>query len=292
MLLARIVLTLASLDICSSGISMPQDEQEIRIWREFVSALKEGRLTEEEMRPYMELGQMFPPAALLKFLSIMKEKATWSEWEAVPEIHRLDDLVHYLIPLTFDGRKNTFCFTFLLHGNGWYFRHLESITIRLDKIGALPVSKFPDVTEDQKVWIREERRMQAQTDLFNFLAKEKGKDFAFNWFRDGAGYFVEAKTWVPFVPPKRAFILYPCWEQNNLQGNNIILDKLQDNEAVVKLEPVYLKLYGQTSIQQKISFDDYRKMFEKQWQDRALAAGWELTITYDGMQCVFRFKIP
>jgi hypothetical protein len=162
----------------------------------------------------------------------------------------------------------------------------------LDKIGALPVSKFPDVTEDQKVWIREERRMQAQTDLFNFLAKEKSKDFAFNWFRDGAGYFMEAKTWVPFVPPKRAFILYLCWEQSNLQGNSIILEKLQDNEAVVKLEPVYLKLHGQTSIQQKISFDDYRKMFETQWQDRALAAGWGLTITYDGTRCVFHFKSP
>jgi len=77
-------------------------------------------------------------------------------------------------------------------GEQWYFRPMESITIRLDKIGTLPASKFPDVTEDQKVWIREERRMQAQTDLFNLLAKEKGKDYAFNWFRDGAGYFMEA----------------------------------------------------------------------------------------------------
>jgi len=44
---------------------------------------------------------------------------------------------------------------------------MESITIRLDKIASLPVSRFPEVTADQKVWIREERRVQAQTELFN-----------------------------------------------------------------------------------------------------------------------------
>jgi hypothetical protein len=44
------------------------------------------------------------------------------------------------------------------------------------------------------------------------------------------------------------------------------------------LEPIYLKLYHQTSIQQKIGFDDYWKMFEIQWQERAVAAGWILDI--------------
>jgi hypothetical protein len=145
------------------------------------------------------------------------------------------------------------------------------------------------VADDQKVWIREERRMHAQTDLFNFLVKEKGKEFAFDWFRDGAGYFLEAKTWVPFLPPRKAFILYICWEQSNLQGNSVTLQKLEDNEAVVTLEPVYLKLYDQTSIQQKISREDYWKMFESQWQDRASKAGWSLTIDYDGTKCTFRF---
>jgi hypothetical protein len=285
-----IAVMVASFACWSFGFASVQDQQNIRVWRQFVSALKEGRMTEDKIRPYEELRELAPASALAKYLAIMKEKATWKEWDAAPEIHQLDDTVHYLIPLTFDGRKNTFCFTFLLQGDQWYFRHMESITIRLDKIGTLPASKFPDVTEDQKVWIREERRMQAQTDLFNLLAKEKGKDYAFTWFRDGAGYFLEAKTWVPFVPPKRAFILYLCWEQSNLQGNSVTLEKLDDKEALVKLDPVYLKLYGQTSIQQKIGFDDYRKMFETQWQDRALNAGWNLNIEYGNTQCTFRFN--
>ncbi len=265
-------------------------DREIGAWRQFVSDLKEGRLTEDRMRPYEELRQLAPPAMMMKFLTMMKDKATWKEWEAAPEVHSIGNTIHYLIPLTFDGTKKTFCFTFLLEGSRWYFRHMESITIRLDKIGALPTSRFPDVSDQQKIRIREERRMQAQTDLFNLLSKEKGKEFALGWFRDGAGYFLEAKTWVPFVTPRKAFILYLCWEQSNLQGNDVTLQKLDDNEALVTLEPVYLKLYGQTSIQQNIGFDDYRRMFETVWHNRADAAGWNLAIEYTGTRCTFNFK--
>lgn len=263
---------------------------EIRVWTQFVSALKEGRLTEDRIRPYDELRQIAPAGLMLKFLGIMKDKATWNEWETAPEIHRLGDTVHYLVPLTFDGHKGLFCFTFLLQDDGqWFFRHMESITVRLDRIGALPTSKFPDVSEGQKAWMREERKQQAQVDLFNWMLRERGRDFALKWFQDGAGYFLEAKTWVPFVPPTMAFILYLCWEQSNLLGNPVTLEKLNEAEAVVRLEPIYLKLHAQTSIGQKIDGEDYRAIFEAQWQDRALSAGWNLNINYAGLQCIFRF---
>ena len=48
---------MASCIFCSSTFSVTKDQQEIRAWREFVSALKEGRLTEENIRPYEELRQ-------------------------------------------------------------------------------------------------------------------------------------------------------------------------------------------------------------------------------------------
>ena len=281
---------LASILFCPFDSSVAQDQEPIAVWRQFVSALRTGGLAEDKIRLYPEVQEVIPPAAMLKILSGMKEKANWDEWQAIPEIHRLGTTIHYLIPLTFDNRKDTYCFTFVLEGGQWYFRHLESITIRLDQIGTLPVSKFPDVSEQQKAWMRQERHMQAQTDLFNFLSKEKGKEFAFDWFRDGPGYFVEAKTWVPFVPPQRAFILYLCWEQSNLQGNRVTLQKLDDNEALLTLEATYQKLYDQTSIQQKIDYADYRKMFEVQWQDRATAAGWNLELTCNKTECTFHFR--
>ena len=81
------------------------------------------------------------------FLKIMREKADWQEFESESEVHNVGKQVHYLIPLTFDGGQATYCFSFLVEDDNWYFQHLEAITIRLDKIGSLPTSKFPDLAE-------------------------------------------------------------------------------------------------------------------------------------------------
>jgi len=94
--------------------------------------------------------------------------------------------------------------------------------------------KAAGIEEGQKAWDREEWRVSKQVSLFNFLSEEKGKDFAFNWFRDGRGYFSASQVRVPFVTPKKAFILYLCWEQANLRGNNVTLEKLNDDEAFVR----------------------------------------------------------
>ncbi|MCI0691655.1 hypothetical protein L0337_06555 [candidate division KSB1 bacterium] len=155
----------------------------------------------------------------------MREKASWEEWEASPEIYRVNNQVHFLISLSFDNQKGMFCFSFLSEGKNWYFQHLETITIRLDEISSLPTSKFPDLPEEQKAWMREEIRVSHQVRLFNLLAKEQGREFAFNWFKDGAGYSLAARTWVPFFPTAKAFILYLCWEQSNLLGNKVTLEK-------------------------------------------------------------------
>jgi hypothetical protein len=175
----------------------------------------------------------------------------------------------------------------LTEGGKWYFRHLESITVRLDKIGPPPVSTFPDIPEAQKAWMRDEILVHEQVQLFNMLAKEKGREFAFDWFKDGAGYFMAARTWVPFVPVSRAFILYLCWEQANLRGNRVTLEKLDDREATITLEPHYLRFYSQTDLGRQISAEDYRRLFETIWQDRAENADWKLQITYKGNTCVF-----
>lgn len=42
--------------------------------------------------------------------------------------------------------------------------------------------------------MREEIAMTERVRVFNLLAKEKGKPFAFEWFRDGAAYFLAART--------------------------------------------------------------------------------------------------
>jgi hypothetical protein len=223
----------------------------------------------------------------------LRQKATWSEWEVGPEVYLVGDKTHSVLPLTFDGNRRTWSFTFLNAEGTWYLQHFESILIRLDQVSNQPTDRFPDIEESQKAHIREENAASDQVRLFTFLAQEKGKQFAFDWFKDGAGYLMQAKTWVPLLPERKAFILYMCWEQANLRGNPVRLEKLTETEAVVWMQPKFLKLYEETGhLRLRISRADYRQMFQTIWQDRADQAGWKLQPNCTDTECVFRFTVP
>ncbi|MBP1770183.1 MAG: hypothetical protein H6P96_801 [Candidatus Aminicenantes bacterium] len=290
-----ITLFLIALGAVSAGPALPRPAvDDLDVWKEFVAAMKTGGLPSEKVRPYYEELR----APILGWLKEMSQKAVWAEWDKRPEVHRVGEHVHFLIPLTFDGRTASYCLTFLVEDGAWYFRHLEAINIRLDKTGPLPASTFPDVDEATKAHIREEARWSREVRVFNELAALKGKTYAFDFFKDGNGYFLAAKTWVPFVEPRKAFILYACWEQANLRGNAVTLEALDDAAAVVRMSTYFFGLYKASAhLRQQIPFEDYARIFETIWKDRARAAGWALEIEYKNegfraSECVLRFKRP
>ena len=88
-----------------------------------------------------------------------------------------------------------------MEGDQWYFQHLESISIRLDKIGPFPVTDFPDLSDERKAWMRDEIQTTKDVKLFGYLSREKGKEFARDWFKDGAGYALAAELAVPSSLP-------------------------------------------------------------------------------------------
>jgi len=281
-MLMIISVTMFISSICN--IAFAQDD--LKIWNEFVEAVKNDQITPDKIRTYNNL----PNDMLLQWSKMFKEGKLWEQIQGTPEVYKVGKHIHYIVTFAKDDWKSTFCHTFLVEDGKWYFRHLENITIRLDKIPVPPTSKFPDLPEEKKAWQRQEIYWTEQVRLFNFLSKEKGKDSAFNWFKDGEGYLMAAKTWVPFYPPEKAFILYSCWEQANLRGNKVTLEKFDSNEVVVRMEPIYLQLYKQTGhLKTQISFEDYRRIFETIWQDRATKAGWNLDITYKDDECLFNF---
>jgi len=256
------------------------------VWQEFVAVLRAADFPPERVKPYREELR----APMVGVLNTIRHKADWNEWLAQPETLRDGQQVHYLLPLTFDGRTATYCFSFVIEDGRWYFEHLESITIRMDRLGQLPVDSFPDLPERQKAWIREEWQVSKDVQLFNTLSAEKGAAAALDWFKDGVGYALTAGAWIPYVSPERAFILYLCWEQAHLRGSGVVLERLDDTSAVVRLRPLYLQLYEQTThLKQQIPQDAYRTLFESVWRDRATAAGWNLDIACQGVDCVFHF---
>ena len=275
------------------GMHMGYGQDNLAMWRDFVAAVKDGKMTAANVRPY----EGIPKDVLLKQLADFKgyhdKYNSWKEWES-PEVFPVGNQVNYIVTFTWGGQtKSDFCFTLLREGGRWYYRHVENIFIRLDRVNKFPATDFPDLPPETKAWQREENYWSQMVYFHNVLSKEKGRDYLANLLRDGAGYYLGAKTWVPFVPPERAFILYLCWEQSRLRGNAVTLETLTDREAVVRIKPQFFALYKRTGhLRGQIPFEDYRRIFETIWQDRAAAAGWKLEIKYEDtecLSCVFRF---
>jgi hypothetical protein len=272
---------------------MAAAQEPSRIWSEFVAKLKSGTLTAADIR-----AEYTTPEQQLVWLKQLKEasdtRKSWADWEAKPEVFRVGDHVQ-IVARVHDGTRNlTLCFTFLIEERRWYYSHMENIFIRLDQIGPPPVSLFPDIAEETKAWMREETYWSTFIGgVYAPLVKEKGADYVFNLLKDGPGYFVAAKTWVPFVPPRRAFILWLCWDQSRLRGHAVSLEKLDADEAIVKLKPLYFQIYKSAShLKTIISLPEYRRLFETIWKDRAQAAGWKVSFAYEDpycLGCVLRF---
>jgi hypothetical protein len=265
---------------------------DLTIWWDFMRDLQSGGMADSSRyRPYAPVQR----ASLMAALEGMRPLLVWDSCTTAPEVFRVGDQVHFVAPLVFrkDGAtgRGTFCFTFLTRDGRWYFQHLESIFLRLDQVGPPPVSVFPDLPEERKAWMRDEIQTSADIAHYVVVAREKGAEAARDWFRDGAGYALAARTWVPFVPPERAFILYVCWEQANLRGQPVTLEALDDASARVRLTARFLELYRRTThLRTEIDAVDYRALFESIWRDRATHGGWEIAFEYEGDDCVLRFS--
>jgi len=283
---ATILIVVCFLILCTSNFARSQDE--LKIWKEFVTLLKDSKITQEHIRPphYLTIESQ------LQMLNSFRKNADWKEWNVEPAVIRYDNLVTFIVTLKQKTNiPSQFSFNFILEEGKWYYRFLEGVFLRLDKITSLPTSEFPDLPEGRKAYMRQEFYWGKMIWLYNTLSKEKGKDYALSIFLDGAGYYLAAQVWIPFYPPWRAFILYLCWEQANLRHNKVTLEKLEENEAIVKFDGLhYFALYARAShLKQQISLEDYIKIFEAIWQDRAKNAGWNLKIEGKGKQVIFYF---
>jgi hypothetical protein len=288
----RSALLVVATTMIVAGVCADRDQpDDLQIWQSFREALRSGRMADpERYRPLRP--ELLQP--MMGFLEELRKTVKWEDGGPKPEVFHVGNQVHYIVPLTLQSgdstSTSTFCFTLVLEGGQWYFEHLENIFIRLDKIGEPPVSSFPDLPEERKAWMRDEFQTNKDVLLFAYLTGEKGKEFALNWLKDGPGYVIQAQTWVPFVSLHRAFILYLCWDLSNQRREPVVLEKLSDEEARVRFTPRAFALYDQMAqLKQEINIDDYRRLFETVWLDRAQSAGWDLHISYEKGECVFRF---
>jgi hypothetical protein len=275
-------------------LAQPGGPDDRAIWKEFVAALKADTLTVAQIRPLYGTDKPLLLGWLKDLMKATRDNGALSDWDA-PEIIPVENLVHFVVKLRIGpGTTTERSLSFIKEGGRWYFGHMENIMIRLDRIPPPPTSEFPSLPEETMTWQRNEILWSDLVRIYLTTAKKNGKDFALNLFRTGDGYFVGAKSWVPFVPPARAFILYLCWAESRLYGNLVTLEKLTDEEAVVGMQTHFFFLYKRSShMRQWLPFEEYRTIFETIWQDRAANAGWKLDIEYKDPEClqvVFHFR--
>ncbi|MBE0557080.1 MAG: hypothetical protein IH628_07585, partial [Proteobacteria bacterium] len=91
------ILLRASLMV-SMAFSVASAQDDLRVWREFVSLVRSGTMTVDRIRPHQELEDS--KHRLLGYLEIARKQALPHEWEADPEVIRRDSLLHYIISLT------------------------------------------------------------------------------------------------------------------------------------------------------------------------------------------------
>lgn len=262
-----------------------------RVWSEFLKSLEKGSFDETRIRP---LHDGLAPVVAGIAHSIAA-KIPVDRWPKLPEMitdpEAVTPAVYFMVPLATDGSETTFCFSFVLDGERWFLRHIECITIPLTKVPDLPANSFPDIEADKKAWIREELEATERVRLWRFLKSEFGREFALNWFKDGPGYVLAARAWVPFLPLHEAFVLYLCWEQSRLRGSDVTLERLDASTATVAMTPLYLSVYAHaTHLKEQISEEDYKSLWEGIWKDRAAQAGWNVEILSELPRCVLRFS--
>ena len=180
---------------------------------------------------------------------------------------------------------------FIINENKWQILFIEGITIPIDKIDCLPYNDFPPIKDHAENWIREEARITGLVRNYNFIKDNFGIAKALEYCHDGAGKFIAAKSWIPFFSDKKAFIVFISWWDNRIYGENVSIEKFSDDECIIKyIEPIWFRMYDVCGhLKFQIPFDEYKRLFEHIWQDRAKCSGWDISFIYENNSLILKF---
>lgn len=258
------------------------------IWESFLRKCARNDWTEQDIHPLLPGSERSLLLVIKQFsvaLNVCRDKLTLQN-----TIQR-DNTVHFFFDL--GPETSTFCISVVIENDRWYFQHLEAITIDFSAPPSLPCSTedLPNLPEQTISWIREEGDMTERVRLYNFLVQEKSREFALNWLKDGVGFFLAARAWIPYLEPRVAFLWYAAWSEARLHMNAVVVVKADADGGLIHLtDPLHWCLYRQTShLKEQISPADYEAMFEAVWQDRAEKAGWRLQIVHAGDSIKLQF---
>jgi len=182
-------------------------------------------------------------------------------------------------------------FDFEINNGKWQLCFVECITLPVANINSFPYNSFVALPE-KEAWINAEKNISKMIYFFCKLKNIFGFDEALLWFNDGAGEFLCAKSWVPFYEDGKAFIMYCAWIENRINGESISVEIFTKTKCVMRfINHLWFRVYHVAShIKIQLPLDEYKKLFEHIWQDRAKHSGWNISFEYDGNDTIISFN--
>jgi len=251
------------------------------IWNEFLGKLQADSFTEndfaDDMKPFLS---SFLTGTAAQF---RRDKFINSPADIIDGEHK--KIVILACP---DGEYR---FDFIINAGKWQLCFIECVTLPLANITDFPYNSFIPLAE-KEAWIYAERNISKTVHFFCKLKDIFGFDEALMWFNDGAGEFLCAKSWVPFYKESKAFILFCGWIETRINGENVSVDVFTDDKCALRfINHLWFRVYHAVShIKIQLTLEEYKKLFEHIWTDRAMHAGWNVDFEYDGNDTILLFS--
>ena len=263
--------------IRKDGVKMTAHE----IWVEFLGKLQNDAFAEDDFRSDMR-------SFLFLFLAGEPGKSRREKFADSPHKAFDGETKKCVVVNCPDG---DYRFDFQKAEGKWQLCFIEGITLPVNNIESTPYDFFTPLPE-QEAWIKTEREISKIIHFYCKLKDVFGIDKALSWFKDGAGEFLCAKSWVPFYGDSKAFIAFSAWIENRINGECVSIDEFTDSRCQLRFtRHLWFKVYHTAShIKPQISLEEYGRLFEYIWQDRAHNAGWRLTFRYINEDTVLIFS--
>ena len=245
-----------------------------KVWTEFRDKLRRNELAEEDCIRHSQIDYVafFRDEHLrdLKDFIIRQEK---------PTCERGEEKIIFTLK---SSEKDEIRLDFVVKGDRWYFYLIDGLTIPIKETPPLPFSDLPPYPGFEHK-MRMEAVITEKVYFYLRLRKEKDKEEALTWFRNGEGYKLNIEAWMPYFTLRKSFVLFTAWVENRYWGQPVVVEELSDTHSVLVFQNHLLFILYDVAghLRPRISLEEYRELFEDLWCDRARAVGWDIRFEYD-----------
>ncbi|MCX6567164.1 MAG: hypothetical protein NTW38_12230 [Candidatus Aminicenantes bacterium] len=81
------------------GLQPVWGQDDLAVWKEFVTAVKSGRITLDRIRPHEGVSREMQLQQLMEIKGYHDQLKSWTEWDD-PKVFPVGDQVHYIVTFT------------------------------------------------------------------------------------------------------------------------------------------------------------------------------------------------